>query len=65
MCLVSRSKQRRVIITSFNRRAGRATQKNNYYELLGVSVDSNGPEIKEAYRRLQKKYHPDIAGQKV
>uniref|UniRef100_A0A2P2LD42 Uncharacterized protein MANES_17G115100 n=1 Tax=Rhizophora mucronata TaxID=61149 RepID=A0A2P2LD42_RHIMU len=64
MCLVSRSKQRRVIITSFNRRAGRATQKNNYYELLGVSVDSNGPEIKEAYRRLQKKYHPDIAGQK-
>ncbi|KAL4568350.1 hypothetical protein LXL04_023960 [Taraxacum kok-saghyz] len=36
----------------------------NYYELLGVSVDSNSKEIKESYRKLQKKYHPDIAGQK-
>ncbi|GAV66355.1 DnaJ domain-containing protein/Fer4_15 domain-containing protein, partial [Cephalotus follicularis] len=35
----------------------------NYYELLGVSVDSSGQHIKEAYRKLQKKYHPDIAGQ--
>ncbi|CAJ1783502.1 unnamed protein product [Sphenostylis stenocarpa] len=38
--------------------------QNNYYDLLGVSVDSNTPEIKEAYRKLQKKYHPDIFGQK-
>ncbi|XP_025014119.2 chaperone protein dnaJ C76, chloroplastic isoform X1 [Ricinus communis] len=35
----------------------------NYYELLGVSVDSDVKGIKEAYRKLQKKYHPDIAGQ--
>ncbi|KAG6659532.1 chaperone protein dnaJ C76, chloroplastic-like [Carya illinoinensis] len=48
-----------------NRRAeGRARAGKNYYELLGVSVDSNAQEIKEAYRKLQKKYHPDIAGQK-
>ncbi|XP_020220021.1 chaperone protein dnaJ C76, chloroplastic [Cajanus cajan] len=40
------------------------TAQNNYYELLGVSVDSNAHEIKEAYRKLQKKYHPDIFGQK-
>ncbi|KAG6663582.1 hypothetical protein CIPAW_02G035300 [Carya illinoinensis] len=49
----------------YNRRAeGRARAGKNYYELLGVSVDSNAQEIKEAYRKLQKKYHPDIAGQK-
>ncbi|KAL8248689.1 hypothetical protein R6Q59_005557 [Mikania micrantha] len=36
----------------------------SYYDLLGVSVDSNPQEIKESYRKLQKKYHPDIAGQK-
>ncbi|KAK1423267.1 hypothetical protein QVD17_18564 [Tagetes erecta] len=36
----------------------------NYYELLGISVDSDPQEIKESYRNLQKKYHPDIAGQK-
>lgn len=35
----------------------------NYYELLGVSVDSNAQKIKQAYRNLQKKYHPDVAGQ--
>ncbi|KAG6602425.1 Chaperone protein dnaJ C76, chloroplastic, partial [Cucurbita argyrosperma subsp. sororia] len=37
--------------------------ETNYYELLGVSADSNAQEIKEAYRKLQKKFHPDIAGQ--
>ncbi|EOY02473.1 hypothetical protein SCA6_017745 [Theobroma cacao] len=47
-----------------NQRVGeKARAKKNYYELLGVSADSNPQEIKEAYRRLQKKYHPDIAGQ--
>lgn len=35
----------------------------NYYELLGISVDSSSQQIKESYRKLQKKYHPDIAGQ--
>lgn len=39
------------------------TGKKNYYELLGISVDSSFKEIKESYRKLQKKYHPDIAGQ--
>lgn len=43
----------------------KARSKKNYYELLGVPADSNLHQIKEAYRRLQKKYHPDIAGQEV
>ncbi|XP_050221599.1 chaperone protein dnaJ C76, chloroplastic-like [Mercurialis annua] len=41
----------------------RKIEEKNYYELLGVGVDSDGKEIKDAYRKLQKKYHPDIAGQ--
>ncbi len=33
--------------------------QKDYYEVLGVSKDANSQEIKEAYRNLAFKYHPD------
>ena len=39
-------------------------KRKNYYEILGVTPDSDEAEIKASYRRLARKYHPDINPEK-
>ncbi len=34
--------------------------KRDYYDVLGVGRNADAKEIKRAYRKLAKKYHPDM-----
>jgi curved DNA-binding protein len=42
-----------------------AVQFKDYYEVLGVPKDADEKTIKAAYRKLARKYHPDVCQDKV
>ena len=35
-------------------------EKRDYYEVLGLQKGASEDEIKKAFRRSAKKYHPDL-----
>lgn len=39
-------------------------QFKDYYQTLGVARDASAEEIKKAFRRLARKYHPDVSKEK-
>jgi DnaJ-class molecular chaperone len=36
------------------------TKKKDYYEILGVKRDASEKDLRSAYRKLARKYHPDV-----
>jgi len=36
------------------------TTKKDYYEILGVKKDASADDIRKAFRKLARKYHPDV-----
>lgn len=41
-----------------------AVEFKDYYQVMGVARDATEAEIKQAYRRLARKYHPDVSKEK-
>src|SRR6476620_6767993 len=37
-----------------------STDKKDYYETLGVKTSASADDIRKAFRKLARKYHPDV-----
>lgn len=42
------------------RRVAATLMDNDYYKVLGVGRDASQPDIERAYRKMARKYHPDM-----
>ena len=42
-----------------------SVQFKDYYSTLGIARDASDAEIKKAFRKLARKYHPDVANSRV
>ena len=41
-----------------------ATDKRDYYEVLGVDKNASEEDIKRAFRKKAKQYHPDVSDER-
>ena len=44
--------------------AGEGWSSRDYYQVMGVARDATEAQIKQAYRKLARKYHPDVSKEK-
>lgn len=44
--------------------SNRTSEVKDYYDLLGISRQASGDEIRKAFRRLARQFHPDLATDK-
>jgi len=42
-----------------------AERMRNYYKILNIPYNANQGDIKSAYRRLAKRYHPDVTNRRI
>ena len=46
-------------MTPFGAQVGPMSGKRDYYDILGISKDASEDQIKQSFRSLARKYHPD------
>ena len=49
-----------MVLNSYREKGEKMADKRDYYEVLGVGKSASASEIKSAYRKKAKQYHPDV-----